>query len=85
MSIAPFERSCVRDLRRDSNINALFQLYDEHGHIDSVNFESPEKVGRPQTKRSGSTLRKLLGVDELTNGSNATLEGDISWAERILR
>lgn len=84
MSIAPFERSCIRDLRRDSNINTLLQLYDEHGHIDSGSFESPEKAGRPQTKRSGSTLRNLLGVPESGEGHNATWEHDISWAERIL-
>lgn len=41
------------------------------------------KEGRAQTKRSGSTLRQLLGA--ATNGkSGDASEGDISWAERFL-
>ncbi|KAK1219645.1 hypothetical protein PQX77_017596 [Marasmius sp. AFHP31] len=70
-------------LRRDPSVASLLDLYDEHGHLPAQAFsESPEKQGRAQTKRSGSTLRQLLGGSSKTD-LNAT-EGDISWAERYL-
>ncbi|KAH6915903.1 hypothetical protein BKA70DRAFT_1254100 [Coprinopsis sp. MPI-PUGE-AT-0042] len=54
---------------------------------DSEDEGELEKVGRAQCKRSGSTLRQLLGVPA-NAGSNSEgvsdEEGDISWAERFL-
>ncbi|KAG7094067.1 hypothetical protein E1B28_007687 [Marasmius oreades] len=71
-------------LRRDPSVASLLNMYDEHGHLPPQAFsDSPEKQGRAQTKRSGSTLRQLLGDPSKTD-VNAT-EGDISWAERYLR
>lgn len=74
-------------LRSDPSINSLLDLYDEHGQISNKAFSegSPEKVHsgeRAQIRRSGSTLRQLLG-DEM-DGENKSREGDISWAERYL-
>ncbi|KAF9269166.1 hypothetical protein L218DRAFT_1072802 [Marasmius fiardii PR-910] len=70
-------------LRRDPSVASLLDMYDEHGHLPPQAFsDSPEKQGRAQTKRSGSTLRQLLGDPSKTD-INAT-EGDISWAERYL-
>ncbi|KAL0577914.1 hypothetical protein V5O48_004079 [Marasmius crinis-equi] len=70
-------------LRRDPSVASLLDLYDEHGQLPAQAFsDSPEKRGRAQTKRSGSTLRQLLGHPSRTD-VDAT-EGDISWAERYL-
>lgn len=67
-------------------------MYDDHGCLDSKIFSnSPELGGRAQTKRSGSTLRQLLGnpasqSSRHTRGPSMAeaAEGDISWAERVL-
>ena len=83
LSEADADASQLIRLRRDPSVASLLDLYDEHGHLPAQAFsESPEKQGRAQTKRSGSTLRQLLGGSSKTD-LNAT-EGDISWAERYL-
>ncbi|ESK97807.1 hypothetical protein Moror_17236 [Moniliophthora roreri MCA 2997] len=72
-------------LRRDPSVASLLDLYDEHGNLPAQAFsDSPtkEEIGRAQTKRSGSTLRQLLGDPNSEHDSNC--EGDISWAERYL-
>lgn len=38
--------------------------------------------GRAQVKRSGSTLRQLLGEPAGNSKAGDLFEGDISWAER---
>ncbi|KAF5350263.1 hypothetical protein D9758_007795 [Tetrapyrgos nigripes] len=96
--ITPRPRKCEQDdsedaasrimtLRRDPSVASLLDMYDEHGHLPSKAFSnSPTKEGRAQVKRSGSTLRQLLGeTDEGPHSrDNSTSEGDISWAERYL-
>jgi hypothetical protein len=61
-------------------------MYDEDGYIHADAFSnspsSPPKQERPQTHRSGSTLRQLLGNPK--SRDNDASEGDISWAERCL-
>jgi hypothetical protein len=65
-------------------------MYDEHGRIPAKAFSnsppSPQKQGRAQTQRSGSTLRQLLGNPPslISRTGNDASEGDISWAERFL-
>lgn len=84
--------SRVLRLRSDPSVASLVSLYDEHGRLPEAIFSnSPpaEKTGRAQCKRSGSTLRQLLGAPT-TNSLNSRNsdasgdEGDISWAERFL-
>ncbi|KAF9006067.1 hypothetical protein BDQ17DRAFT_1352666 [Cyathus striatus] len=62
-------------------------MYDEHGRLPSKAFSnSPPptpKEGRAQCKRSGSTLRQLLGAPDSLSSRDGN-EGDISWAERFL-
>jgi hypothetical protein len=66
----------VVSLRRDADVATLLGMYDDAGALDGHAFESPE-VGRVQRRRTGSTLRELLGDED--EG-----EGDLSWAERLL-
>ncbi|KAJ3552281.1 hypothetical protein NP233_g12917 [Leucocoprinus birnbaumii] len=76
-------------LRSDPSVASLIEMYDEHGRLPaeafSNNSPSPEKLGRPQKKRGGSTLRELLGgSDTLGSGGDSNIESDISWAEKYL-
>ncbi|KAK7056398.1 hypothetical protein VNI00_002952 [Paramarasmius palmivorus] len=73
-------------LRRDPSVASLLDLYDEHGNLPAKAFsDSPTKEGRAQTKRSGSTLRQLLGEPSSHHDPDSSNgEGDISWAERYL-
>ena len=81
------EDSRVLRLRSDPSVASLLELYDEHGRVANDAFcndePSPPKDGRAQVRRSGSTLRQLLGVPSSGDG-NENSEGDISWAERFL-
>lgn len=81
------EDSRVLRLRSDPSVASLLELYDEHGRVANDAFcndePSPPKDGRAQVRRSGSTLRQLLGVPFSGDG-NENSEGDISWAERFL-
>ena len=86
----PRDRSRLLRLRQDPSVASLLNMYDEKGRIRSTAFSNspptPAPVqdvgGREQVKRSGSTLRQLLG--EKVESSQDTSEGDISWAERFL-
>ena len=78
-------------LRTDPSVVSLVSMYDEHGKLSSDAFSSSpprpetpalEKDERVQCKRSGSTLRQLLGAPSKTDLDDS--EGDISWAERFL-
>lgn len=73
-------------LRSDPSVASLIELYDEQGRLPPEAFSndscSPEKQGRPQKKRGGSTLRELLGGSDSKGDSN--IESDISWAEKYL-
>lgn len=89
--ITPRDQNRLHRLRQDPSVASLLNLYDEHGQLDSNVFSNtpsptrPSLEGRPQTHRSGSTLRQLMGnpaSDPVPNTS--TNEGDISWAERFL-
>ncbi|KAF9494026.1 hypothetical protein BDN71DRAFT_1020613 [Pleurotus eryngii] len=75
-------------LRRDPSVASLIDLYDDHGRLPEEAFSNSPPGGRQQTKRSGSTLRQLLGNPPPTstnrNTEFSTVEGDISWAERFL-
>lgn len=76
-------------LRSDPSVASLLDLYDCHGALSDDAFSnSPEKqIGRAQVRRSGSTLRQLMGAHPSRGNTpeNGSSEGDISWAERFLR
>lgn len=76
-------------LRSDPSVASLVELYDDHGRLPPETFSnsppSPEKQGRQQKMRSGSTLRELLGAtDGSGSATDSAIESDISWAERFL-
>lgn len=85
----PRDQGRLLRLRQDPSVASLLNMYDDKGMLDSMVFSNTppnsapidELPGRQPVKRSGSTLRQLLG--EPDNGENA-VEGDISWAERVL-
>ena len=80
--ITPRDQSRLVRLRQDPSVASLLEMYDSNGRINSAAFSNTPRTpvpvnGREPVKRSGSTLRQLLGDTD-----NA--EGDISWAERFL-
>lgn len=84
------ENSQLIRLRSDPSVASLLDMYDEHGCLPSRVFanspSSPVKEGRAQTRRSGSTLRQLLGSPSDGEAvKKDILEDDISWADRYLR
>ncbi|KAK7686266.1 hypothetical protein QCA50_010486 [Cerrena zonata] len=88
----PHDQSRVLRLRQDPSVASLLNMFDDKGRINSNAFsntprtEAPiEEIGKQQVKRSGSTLRQLLGAPESGNAYDETaMMGDISWAERFL-
>lgn len=88
----PHDQSRVLRLRQDPSVVSLLNMFDDKGRINSNAFsntprtEAPtEEIGRQQVKRSGSTLRQLLGAPEPGHAYDETaMMGDISWAERFL-
>ncbi|KAH7913828.1 hypothetical protein BJ138DRAFT_1171030 [Hygrophoropsis aurantiaca] len=89
--ITPREQNRLLRLRQDPSVASLLNVYDDHGCLDSRVFSntppSPEreKDGRIQRRRTGSTLRQLLGHPSSPDVRNRSLsEGDISWAEKFL-
>ena len=90
VNFTPKDTSRMYKLRRDPSVASLLDLYDEKGCLDSAIFENsppspaPISSGREPRQRTGSTLRQLLGEPEPHFAVNATTEGDISWAERLL-
>ncbi|KDQ61376.1 hypothetical protein JAAARDRAFT_171553 [Jaapia argillacea MUCL 33604] len=91
--VTPRDKNRLSALRRDPSVASLLNWYDEDGRVSSQAFSNtpPENhiedrdrgVGREQVKRTGSTLRQLLG-EPSSNEHDETFEGDISWAERFL-
>lgn len=85
--LQPGEDSRLIRLRSDPSVVSLLELYDDHGRLANdafANDESPSiQEGCAKVRRSGSTLRQLLGAPSIENG-NDNSEGDISWAERYL-
>ncbi|KAI0343283.1 hypothetical protein BDW22DRAFT_1394213 [Trametopsis cervina] len=89
--VTPRDQSRLHCLRQDPSVASLLNMYDDNGRISSTAFsntpQTPAPVhdvgGREQIKRSGSTLRQLLGDSPQDDGNDAA-EGDISWAERFL-
>lgn len=87
--ITPRDKNRLLRLRQDPSVASLLNMYDENGRISSTAFSNTppysdpfdEVPGRQPVKRSGSTLRQLLGGSELEEHA---AEGDISWAERYL-
>ncbi|KAG7444896.1 uncharacterized protein BT62DRAFT_987534 [Guyanagaster necrorhizus] len=89
----PLEDSQICRLRSDPSVASLLELYDKDGCIPSRAFadsppspESPSspRESRAQCRRSGSTLRQLLGSPLPRSSDSEAFEGDISWAERFL-
>ncbi|KAI0064026.1 hypothetical protein BV25DRAFT_1914682 [Artomyces pyxidatus] len=84
--VTPRDKSRLHTLRQDPSVASLLDMYDKHGQLDNKAFSNTPtdsaKDGRTQVKRSGSTLRQLLGNPD---PRNSTTEGDISWAERFLQ
>lgn len=89
----PRDQSRLLRLRQDPSVASLLNMYDDQGRISSTAFSNTPSAaspihdlpGRQQIKRSGSTLRQLLGEPELVVEEDFGGEGDISWAERYLR
>ena len=87
----PRDKSRLLRLRQDPSVASLLNMYDDKGRISSTAFSNTptapapaeELLGRQPVKRSGSTLRQLLGEPESAEREEAA-EGDISWAERYL-
>ncbi|KAK0238976.1 hypothetical protein EDD85DRAFT_951192 [Armillaria nabsnona] len=90
----PPDDSQIYRLRSDPSVASLLELYDKDGCIPARAFadsppspqsqSSPPREGRAQCRRSGSTLRQLLGSPVPKSSDSETFEGDISWAERFL-
>ncbi|THH32515.1 hypothetical protein EUX98_g1657 [Antrodiella citrinella] len=89
----PRDQGRLLRLRQDPSVASLLYMYDDKGRIQSTAFSNTppnatpvyEVEGREQKKRTGSTLRQLMG--EMAPGLVAdctAMEGDISWAEREL-
>ncbi|KAG6812774.1 hypothetical protein H0H92_000544 [Tricholoma furcatifolium] len=83
--------SHLLELRSHPSVASLLDVYDEHGRIPEQAFSnSPPPRERAQTRRSGSTLRQLLGQPPSMSSRKScedgaySAEGDISWAERFL-
>jgi len=84
--ITPRDKNRLLALRQDPSVASLLNHYDDKGHLNSTLFSntpSPSKEG-VQRRRTGSTLRQLLGHPSAPELSNDSVEGDISWAERFL-
>lgn len=83
--MTPRDQSRLLKLRQDPSIANLLDHYDDQGYLDSCIFSnsspSPSQEGGLQRRRTGSTLRQLLGHPSSPNGSS---NGDISWAEKFL-
>ncbi|KAI9510495.1 hypothetical protein F5148DRAFT_570433 [Russula earlei] len=92
--VTPKDQNRLRMLRQDPSVASLLDMYDNKGCLDSTAFSNTPptaekdstaiKGGHAQLKRGDSTLRQLLGDPESTSLTSST-EGDISWAERMLR
>lgn len=85
--ITPRDNNRLLLLRQDPSVASLLNHYDDEGHLDSALFSntpSPQKPGRVQRRRTGSTLRQLLGHPSSPELRNTSAEGDISWAEKFL-
>lgn len=89
----PRDQGRLLRLRQDPSVASLLNMYDDKGRIQSNAFSNTpptpapvyEVEGREQKKRTGSTLRQLLGEPETGHMADCTaMEGDISWAEREL-
>lgn len=86
----PRDQGRLLRLRQDPSVASLLNMYDDKGCISATAFSNTppnaapleELPGRQQVKRSGSTLRQLLGEPDVEDAGAA--EGDISWAERYL-
>ena len=84
--MTPRDKSRLLLLHQDPSVASLLNHYDDEGHINSTLFSntpSPRKEGRVQRRRTGSTLRQLLGHPSSPELRDST-EGDISWAEKFL-
>lgn len=84
----PRDQSRLIRLRQDPSVASLLNMYDDKGRISSTAFSNTPVNnapihGREPIKRSGSTLRQLLGEPDVGDIGEAA-EGDISWAERFL-
>jgi hypothetical protein len=90
--VTPRDQSRLIRLRQDPSVASLLNMYDDNGRISSTAFSNTphpatrilDVGGREQIKRSGSTLRQLLGETPDSDKDEGG-EGDISWAERVLR
>ena len=85
--ITPRDKNRLVALRQDPSVASLLNHYDDEGHLNSALFSntpSPQKEGRVQRRRTGSTLRQLLGHPSSPDLRSSSAEGDISWAEKFL-
>ncbi|TFK51814.1 hypothetical protein OE88DRAFT_1807737 [Heliocybe sulcata] len=86
--VTPREQDRLLRLRQDPSVASLLNMYDDDGCLGSEAFSNTPREGtgclsqgRNSVRRTGSTLRQLLGSPAHAKGES---EGDISWAERFL-
>lgn len=86
--ITPRDRNRLLTLRQDPSVASLLNHYDDKGCLDSGIFSntppSPHNEGRVQRRRTGSTLRQLLGHPSSPELRDSSTDGDISWADKFL-
>lgn len=84
--ITPRDRNRLLTLRQDPSVASLLNHYDDKGCLDSAIFSntptSAPREGRVQRRRTGSTLRQLLGNPSSPDLRDAS--ADISWADKFL-
>ncbi|KZT10144.1 uncharacterized protein LAESUDRAFT_611800, partial [Laetiporus sulphureus 93-53] len=77
----PVDQGRLHALRRDPSVASLLSLYDHEGRLDAKAFSNTPPSNydnRGSVRRSGSTLRQLLG-DPVQS------QEDITWAEQFLQ
>lgn len=84
--MTPRDKNRLMTLRQDPSVASLLNHYDDRGCLDSGIFSnsppSPPREGRVQRRRTGSTLRQLLGHPSSPELRDAS--ADISWADKFL-
>src|ERR1700722_3161403 len=86
------DSNSIHALRQDPSVLSLLNMYDDHGRLPAKAFSNTPSPAKSRTpaRHNGSTLRQLLGNPvtsprEHESEDDSELEGDISWADNLLR